>query len=159
MKKLKKIGKILLIGFICFMALGYFASKSNKENKVESTTEVSTSEETQMAKDENNNVNVKVEDESKASQMKEEETLQNISTSSENKSTTLKELAYEKGYKAGLSRSNNEALDWYLKKQMLKKYYTNECIFGKLGQENAGNKELYEEFKRGFIQGHKDGKL
>ena len=40
MKKLKKIGKILLIGFICFMALGYFASKSDKNSMADSTEQI-----------------------------------------------------------------------------------------------------------------------
>lgn len=79
---------------------------------------------------------------------------------SEDASTNLKEKAYKEGYDYGMSKSHVNEMDWYLDESQggLKSIYMN-CVATEnlLGEEHKTNKELFAEFKRGFIQGHKDG--
>ena len=79
---------------------------------------------------------------------------------SEDASTNLKEKAYKEGYDYGMEQSHVTEMDWYLDESRggLKSHYMN-CVATEycLGEEHKTNKELFAEFKRGFIQGHKDG--
>ena len=79
---------------------------------------------------------------------------------SEDASTNLKEKAYKEGYDIGIAQSHLLELDSYLdeNEKSLKMLYMNGVATEKcLGEEHKTNKELFAEFKRGFIQGHKDG--
>jgi len=59
MKVLKKIVQIIVIVFVCFMAIGYCASKSKKEKKAQATEQVAASTENQQTKVENDKVETK----------------------------------------------------------------------------------------------------
>ncbi len=73
-------------------------------------------------------------------------------------SAELKSKAYEKGYQMGTICSIND-LDYYTEdnEKNLKYFYLQECRPRELGKENHNNRELYNEYRRGFLEGFENG--
>ena len=84
------------------------------------------------------------------------------SSSSSSSNQTLSEKAYKKGYDYGMEQSHVNEIDFYLNESRggLKSHYIN-CVATNyssgVGEENKTNKQLFNEFKRGFIKGYQDG--
>ena len=81
------------------------------------------------------------------------------STSTSSSGDAMKKKAYDAGHRSGLFHQNVE-LEYYIEnnEEELKDLYILACVsslYG-IGEENINNRELYNEFRRGFIKAHKD---
>ena len=86
---------------------------------------------------------------------------QSANNAASNESRNPMEIAYKKGYDYGMEGAHiYGGLNYFLKddSRMLKQYYMNIVAsqYG-IGDEYKTNRDIFDEFKRGFIKGHQDG--
>lgn len=73
-------------------------------------------------------------------------------------SASLKEKAYKMGYDRGIGGHTID-LSYFTgeNEKVMKSDYMGDCRYFGLGEENYNNRELYNEWRRGFLKGYEDG--
>lgn len=69
------------------------------------------------------------------------------------------DVFYQKGYERGMGYAQCNTLEYFTRNDAkeIKSLYQSWCNYGRGGKGNATNRELFEQFKKGFIQGYNDG--